>query len=68
MYEGESNENLKYFLPHNLLNTKGTPFIFLCSLHCVLSATLQTISITVLQLTRQLSCVSNLYRTFKVYI
>jgi hypothetical protein len=23
-YEGESNENLKYFLSHNLLNTKGT--------------------------------------------
>jgi len=24
MNEGESNENLKYFLPRNLLNTKGT--------------------------------------------
>ena len=24
MYVGESNENLKYFLSHNLLNTKGT--------------------------------------------
>jgi hypothetical protein len=23
-YVGESNENLKYFLSHNLLNTKGT--------------------------------------------
>ena len=23
-YEGESNENLKYVLPRNLLNTKGT--------------------------------------------
>ena len=23
-YEGESNENLKYFLSRNLLNTKGT--------------------------------------------
>jgi hypothetical protein len=24
LYEGESNENLKYVLSHNLLNTKGT--------------------------------------------
>ena len=24
LYEGESNENLKYFLSHNLLNTQGT--------------------------------------------
>ena len=23
-YEGESNEKLKYFIPRNLLNTKGT--------------------------------------------
>jgi len=23
-YKGESNENLKYFLSRNLLNTKGT--------------------------------------------
>jgi len=35
IYEGESNENLKYFLSHNLLNTKvHNAFIFLCSLHC----------------------------------
>jgi len=24
IYEGESNENFKYFLSRNLLNTKGT--------------------------------------------
>jgi len=24
MYKGESNENLKYFLSRNLLNTEGT--------------------------------------------
>ena len=24
IYESESNEKLKYFLSHNLLNTKGT--------------------------------------------
>ena len=27
IYEGESNENLKYFLSHNLLNTKGTQWL-----------------------------------------
>ena len=27
MYEGESNENLKYFLSRNLLNTKGTQWL-----------------------------------------
>jgi len=36
IYEGESNENLKYFLSHNLLNTKvHNDIIFLRSLHCV---------------------------------
>ena len=35
IYEGESNENLKYFLSRNLLTTKvHIDFIFLCSLHC----------------------------------
>jgi len=24
IYEGDSNENIKYFLPHYVLNTKGT--------------------------------------------
>ena len=37
-------------------------FIFLCSLHCVPSATLQTISITVVNLQ------DNFYHTFKVFI
>jgi hypothetical protein len=36
-YKSESNENLKYFLSRNLLNTKGNnDFIFLCILHCIL--------------------------------
>ena len=50
-YEGESRENLKYVLSRNLLNTKvHSSFNFLCSLHCHLSATLQTMSITVVNL------------------
>ena len=36
-YEGESNENLKYFVLRHLLNTKvHNDFIFLCNLHCAL--------------------------------
>jgi len=36
LYEGESNENLKYFLSLNWLNTKvHNYFIFQFSLHCV---------------------------------
>ena len=50
-YEGESRENLKYVLSRNLLNTKvHSSFNFLSSLHCHLSATLQTMSITVVNL------------------
>ena len=26
-YEGESNDNLKYFLSHNLMNTKGAQWL-----------------------------------------
>jgi len=33
VYEGESNENLKYVLSRNLLNTKGSKrLLFLCSI------------------------------------
>ena len=33
IYEGKSNENLKYVLSHNLLNTNlHNDFIFLCSI------------------------------------
>ena len=43
-------------------------FKFLCSLHCVLSATLQTINIVVVNLQKKSSSVSNFYRAFKVFI
>ena len=51
-YEDESDENLKYVLSRNLSRTQKVhnDFIFLCSLHCHLSATLQTISINVANL------------------
>jgi len=50
-YEGGSNENLKKILSRNLLNTTvHNDLIFLCSLHRVLPATLQTVSIIVANL------------------
>ena len=48
-YESDSNENIKFFLSRNLLNTKGTQrlHLFYVVPCCHLSATLQTISVTV---------------------
>ena len=49
MYDGESNRNLKYVLSRNLLKHKTYTMIsfFYVVSYCHLSATLQTMSITV---------------------
>jgi len=68
LYEGESNENLKYVLSHNLLNTEGTQWLHFSIWYR--TATCQTLFkpwASLLKLTRQSSCGSNFYHTFKVF-
>jgi hypothetical protein len=50
------------------LYTATAPLFCIPASYCHLSATLETLSITVVNVTRQSSCVSNFYRTFKVFI
>jgi len=69
LYEGESNENLKYVLSRNLLNTKRTRWLHFSMYY--LNATCRSLFkpwVSLLKLTRQSSCGSNFYRTFKVFI
>ena len=49
LFKSESNDNLKYVLSHNLLNTKGSQWLhfFNVVLYCHLLATLQTMTIIV---------------------
>ena len=68
-YEVESNENLKYVLSRNLLNTKSTQWLHF-SRQCR-TATCRPLfkpSASLLKVTRQSSCVSRFYRNFKVFI
>ena len=68
LYEGESNENLKHVLFHNLPEHKRctmTSFFYV-----VFIATCQPIfkpRVSLLKLTRQSSCGLNFYHTFKVF-
>ena len=64
--EGESNVNLKYVSPRNLLNTKCTQWLHFSMYYR--TATCQPLFkpwVSRLKLSRQRSCVSNFYSTFK---
>ena len=67
-YKGESNENLNCFVPIYWTQKVHNDFIFLCSIVLPPVSHSSNHEYHCCQLTRQSSCSSNFYRSFKVFI